>query len=97
MVSTRRMLRSCLYAIALLLSATTIASAEDGYRLWLRYDALPAPAIDTYRAQITSFVVDGNSASFQAISEELGNGLTGLLGKPISRADRIDRDGVVVV
>jgi alpha-glucuronidase len=91
------MLRSCICTIALALLATTVAHAEDGYRLWLRYDPLPAPAIAGYRAQITSFVVDGNSASSQVISEELGNGLAGLLGKPISRAEKIDRDGAVVV
>lgn len=91
------MLRNCICAIALAVLATNVAHAEDGYRLWLRYDPLPATAMTAYRAQITSFVVDGSSASSQAISEELGNGLTGLLGQSILRADKIDRDGAVVV
>ena len=84
-------------ATALLLLLANIANAEDGYRLWLRYDSLPAPAVTAYRSQITSFVVDGNSPSLQVISEEFSSGLSGLLGRSISRADKIDRDGAVVV
>jgi alpha-glucuronidase len=80
-----------------LLSATTTASAEDGYRLWLRYDSLPASAAAGYRSQITSLVVDGTSPTFEIISDELTDGLAGLLGKSISRNEKIDRDGAVVV
>ena len=96
-LSTSETLRICICAIALLLSAAIIADAEDGYRLWLRYDALPAAAVAAYRSHITSLVVDGKSPTFEIISDELSDGLTGLLGKSISRAEKVDRDGTVLV
>ena len=92
-----RLRRLYLYSIALLLFWASIANAEDGYRLWLRYDQLPPSAAAGYRSQITSFVIDGDSPSFQVIGDELSNGLSGLLGKSIPRADKIDRDGAVIV
>ena len=97
MVWMKRILRSCIYAITLLLLATTTASAEDGYRLWFRYDSLPASAAAAYRSQITSLVVDGKSPTFEIIRDELTDGLAKLLGKSISRNEKIDRDGAVVV
>ena len=83
--------------IAFLLLVTIIADAEDGYRLWLRYDQLPATAAASYRSQVTSIVIDGESPAFQVIKDEFSNGLSGLLGKSIPRADKVDRDGAVVV
>jgi hypothetical protein len=40
-----------------------IAIAEDGYRLWLRYDLLPKQVIDVYRSRITSVLVPGDPQS----------------------------------
>ena len=88
---------SVVCAIAALLLASTVANAEDGYRLWLRYDPLPASAIAGYRSRIKSFVVEVKTPAFEVVSQELSDGLSGLLGKSISRADKIDRDGMVVV
>ena len=93
----RQALRSPICAIGFLLLVSVIANAEDGYRLWLRYDPLPASAIGNYRSQITSFVVEGKTPALEVVSQELSDGLSGLLGKSISRADNIDRDGAVVV
>ena len=93
----KQTLASLVCVTAALLCAGTIADGEDGYRLWLRYDLLPASAVSNYRSQVTSFVVDGKSAASQVISDELTNGLSGLLGKSVSRTDKIDRDGTVVV
>jgi len=73
------------------------ARAEDGYRLWLRYDRLPERAIDAYRRRLTSVVVPGGSATFDAIRTELVDGLSGLLDHPIPVAGNVDRDGAVVV
>jgi alpha-glucuronidase len=75
------------------------AKADDGYRLWLRYDPLPNQAIDVYRSRITSIVVAGKSPTLDAIRRELVNGLTGLLSSagsfPVS--DEANRDGAVIV
>ncbi|MFI5133980.1 MAG: alpha-glucuronidase family glycosyl hydrolase [Chitinophagales bacterium] len=58
--------------------------AEDGYRLWLRYDLISNKNIlDKYKAQIAGILINGNSPTMSAAKEELINGLQGLLGKKI--------------
>lgn len=85
-----------LAAIVILFSGAT-ARAEDGYRLWLRYDPLPKQVIDAYRHRITSIVVPGKSTTFAAIRKELSDGCAGLLGSPVPVEEEVDRDGAVVV
>jgi alpha-glucuronidase len=82
--------------IALQLFAA-VAKAEDGYRLWLRYDPLPAGVAKGYRARVTSVVVQGQSPMLDAVRAELVEGCTGLLGRPVALAERVERDGAVVV
>jgi len=72
-------------------------AAEDGYRLWLRYDQLPRRMSDAYRPRVASVVAPGKSATFDAIRTELVNGCAGLLGGPVPVAEDVDRDGAVVV
>ncbi|HSE15656.1 MAG TPA: alpha-glucuronidase family glycosyl hydrolase [Pyrinomonadaceae bacterium] len=69
------------------------AKADDGYRLWLRYDQLPAA--EMYRARIKSIAVQGQSATFDVIRGELSHGCTGLLGTPVEVANRDDASVVV--
>ena len=87
----------CGCALAFLWLAAIGVRAEDGYRLWLRYEPLPSPAVDTYRSQITSVLVDGKSPAFENIRTELSNGLTGLLGRSIPFSEQVERDGAVVI
>lgn len=70
-----------------------LAVADDGYRLWLRYEPLPANA----RPAIPSIVVFGNSATANATREEIVAGCRGLLGRSVAAAERIERDGAIVV
>ena len=58
--------------------------ADDGYRLWLRYDQLPSRSLDQYRSRIKSIAVQGKSATFDVIREELSQGCAGLLGVPVA-------------
>ena len=50
-----------LFIIALALQAP--AKAEDGYRLWLRYDSLPKEMIEVYRPRFISIVAPDASAT----------------------------------
>jgi alpha-glucuronidase len=84
-------------AAAIRLSAGVSARAEDGYRLWLRYDRLPGRAIDAYRPRVACVVVPGHSATLDAIRTELVDGCSGLLGRPVPTASDVDRDGALVV
>ncbi len=87
---------ACLALIIQLFIGATIR-AEDGYRLWLRYDPLPRRMIDEYRPRVASIVASGKSATFDAIRSELVNGCAGLLGSPVAAVESVDRDGAIVV
>jgi hypothetical protein len=60
-----KLLPASLAVAVLLLSAANI-KAEDGYRLWLRYDSVPKEMINAYRTRVTSVVVGGNSGGVQS-------------------------------
>ena len=72
------------------------SAIEDGYRLWLRYAPLPEHKIDAYRSRVTSVVVQGKSATLDAIRAELVNGCAGLFGGVVTVADDAHQDGAVV-
>ena len=91
----RGLIPSLTVIILLLLVAN--ANAEDGYRLWLRYDALPSQMIAVYRPRVTAITVTGDSATLLAIRSELANGFAGLLGAPVSMQGDVNRDGALVV
>ena len=60
--------------------------ADDGYRLWLRYERLPARSV----RQIETISVLGKSATFDVIRSELRQGCAGLLGRTIEVGTRDD-------
>ena len=83
-------------AVVLLFAAAQEAWGEDGYRLWLRYDRLPAQALAGYRAQVSEIVVSGKSQTLDALRAELVNACSGLLGSPVPATAEVTRDGAVV-
>jgi alpha-glucuronidase len=87
----------CVFCDESLRALHIAAAAEDGYRLWLRYDPLPRQMIESYRPHMTSVVVRGNSTTLDAIRNELVYGCTGLLGNPVPVTGEVERDGAVVV
>jgi alpha-glucuronidase len=59
-------------------------AAEDGYRLWLRYDLVSDKTLlDKYRSAISGLIINGSSATIKITKEELSKDLEGLLGKKI--------------
>ena len=63
---------------------STAISAEDGYRLWLRYDLVDNPTVlQGYNKLISSIQVNGESPTAVIIREELSNALRSMLGKKI--------------
>lgn len=72
------------FVFFLILFSLNIAKAEDGYRLWLRYDKIDnVGLLQEYLGIISSISVSGNSATLNAAKKELELGLSGLLGKKI--------------
>ncbi|MBO0723216.1 MAG: alpha-glucuronidase, partial [Blastocatellia bacterium] len=84
-------------AIAIQLLVAVVTRAEDGYRLWLRYDRLPRESIESYRPHVTAIVAPGDSATLEAIRSELISGCSGLLGRSVPLKPEADQDGAVVV
>lgn len=73
------------------------AQAEDGYRLWLRYDQVDDPGLlISYRQTLSSIVVQGKSETEKALTEELKNGLSGLLGQKIPFTELVEKGAVIV-
>src|SRR6476660_1761839 len=71
--------------------------AEDGYRLWLRYDRIEdAALLQQYNSRINSIVINGNSPTIVAAKNELLSGLQGLLGKKITVANEIKAGTIVL-
>ncbi|MET0496692.1 MAG: alpha-glucuronidase family glycosyl hydrolase [Steroidobacteraceae bacterium] len=73
------------------------AGAEDGYDLWLRYRAVEAPLLATYRAQATELESIPSSPTLAAAQAELMRGLGGLLDQPLSRVDKATRAGSIAL
>jgi alpha-glucuronidase len=73
------------------------SKADDGYRLWLRYDLISDPRIlQAYQKSVSGWIIEGNSPSSIVTASELQSGLNGLLGKKIERLSSITRSGIVV-
>lgn len=70
--------------LTLFLLLFSFAKAEDGYRLWLRYDQLKNASLRTgYEARLSSVSLPGNSPTLQVARKELQMALSGLLGKTV--------------
>jgi alpha-glucuronidase len=73
------------------------AMAEDGHEVWLRYHPLPAPQAARY-APLTGTLVTGRpSPTLDAAAKELRLGISGLLRRMPVNAQRVTRDGAVVI
>ncbi|MDB5209011.1 MAG: alpha-glucuronidase [Flavisolibacter sp.] len=76
------MIRS--FHLFLMLLACFFCHAEDGYRLWLRYDKIGNTQIlKQYQTHLHSFTFIGSSATLIAAKKELTTGLSGMLGKAV--------------
>jgi alpha-glucuronidase len=73
------------FLLCCFLVAGFAARADDGYRLWLRYDKISSTTLlNKYKTAVQFPFVYGQSATTGIIKDELNNGLSGLLGKNIT-------------
>jgi alpha-glucuronidase len=87
-----------LLACALAVTAPSIARAEDGYDLWLRYRPVAdAARLAEYRGALQRLVVDGDSPTLRAARDELVTGLTGLLGRAPMVGSAPTSSGMVIL
>ncbi len=80
-----------------ILQSSGILIAEDGYRLWLRYDLIDDPAtLKQYNNLISGWQVQGESPTLNAAAMELQMGLSGLLGKQIPEMYDFRKSGLIL-
>lgn len=78
------------------LCATT--QADDGYRMWLRYDTIANDTLkQQYRDQLQQLVVTGQSATLQAAKAELTRGLDGLLKQKTAHSQRLNNKASLII
>jgi alpha-glucuronidase len=71
--------------------------AEDGYRLWLRYDLITDPVVlDSYTKVIEGWMIEGDSPVLKSAGKELQAGLSGLLGKNIPEVESVTKYGAIL-
>jgi len=81
---------------ALSIFPTLLLNAEDGYRLWLRYEKVNEQILlEEYKNAISGIVIEGNSPTISVAKKELINGINELLGKKIPLLDKVT-DGSIV-
>jgi len=92
------MMKKLIFYFFLLACSTLSATAEDGYRLWLRYDKVSNKALyDQYRLSVKQLIFPGNSATLTAAQEELANGLKGLLTLELTPQASVTANGALIV
>lgn len=85
------------FLYAFLFFTSSALMAEDGYRLWLRYDKIQdAAVLKKYQAAVRAVVFETRSVNQVVAKTELLNGLKGLLGGPVSAKKEIVTGSLVV-
>lgn len=82
-----------------MISLFSLASqAEDGYRLWLRYDKIDdAVLLKQYRTAIKSVYSNASSPILDVARKELLTGLQGLLNEKIAEGKRVEAGSVFLL
>ncbi len=90
--------RNYLLVLLLFLSLSAVARAENGHRLWLRYDLVTnAQKLGEYRSALQEVFIDTTSPTRKAAADELRRGLDGLLGKKVSFVHHLKSNGTLVL
>lgn len=90
-------MRQRLFFFFLLFFTAVSGFAEDGYRLWLRYDKIEnAALLQQYRTDIQSIFIQGSSPTLNVARQELLMGLKGLLVKNITEAKTVTTNTLIV-
>ncbi|MEY4242468.1 MAG: hypothetical protein RLZZ245_53 [Verrucomicrobiota bacterium] len=83
------------FLISLLIQPAAVA--DDGYRLWLRYETLPAEQSAGYKTRLAALVAPGESATMDAIRKELASAIPSMLERALPAAQNVESDGALVI
>ena len=91
-------MKKILFVLLLLIYFSPVTRAENGYRLWMRYDQIKNKELyNAYRQKLGQLNFSGNSATLDAARAELQQGLSGLLNlKPKSLMGGSTTGGLIV-
>jgi alpha-glucuronidase len=79
--------------VLILVAAGHRSVADDGYRLWLKYDRIADATIRTqYQAAAQFIAADGQDAVLQTAVTELQRGLQGLLDQPVPVVGKAEKN-----
>jgi len=71
--------------------------ADDGYRLWLKYNKVAnAAVLAKYREAFISYYIDSKSPAVTVAQQELHNGLKGLLGQEVKQVTSINNGTIII-
>ncbi|RST30206.1 alpha-glucuronidase [Sphingomonas ginkgonis] len=84
-------------AALLALSAAAPAQAEDGYRLWLRYEPVSGAVRSENRRTAAALVVASPSPLARSAHDELRRGIGQMLGRAPADRATVDRDGAILL
>ncbi|HEX5057381.1 MAG TPA: alpha-glucuronidase family glycosyl hydrolase [Gammaproteobacteria bacterium] len=94
----KRILSTKFCLLLLCLAAAAPCRAEDGYRLWLRYEPVTEKKLlNEYRTLVTAVVIEGDSPTLRAAKREMDEGLRGIFGRETQFTDGIRMSGAVVI
>ena len=92
-----RITRISVATLIMLTLGLGVSTADDGYRLWLKYDDLGDGRLARlYDETITGIMAGGASPTAAAARNELDTGLDGLLGRDVPTVTNVSRDGAVI-
>lgn len=93
-------MKKSLQVVGLFLSLIMLSSsarADDGYRLWLKYDLVSnTQRLMEYRESIKAWMIEGDSPTMKAAGHELHMALDGLLGSKIPEVQKLNQSGMLV-
>jgi alpha-glucuronidase len=95
MTDSHLQLKTMLAGLLSILSSA--ACADDGHRLWLRYDPLQSAQRKKLASHASELVIGATGSTASAAAAELSRGLDGLLAARVPVRSRVDRDGAILV
>lgn len=88
------------FTFTFILLSTLLAGAnlcaDDGYRLWLKYDVITSPQkLQAYKKEIKGWMIIGNSPTLTSAQGELQAGLNGLLGITVPNLKQASEGAII--
>jgi alpha-glucuronidase len=88
-----------LFFYFLILTCCTLqVKADNGYRLWLRYDKISNQNLSNqYKKAVTQLVFPAKSATLLAAQKEINQGIKGLLQFELPQKENVTLDGALLI